>query len=74
VRAEGALDPPGGVAADLDPRLALDLADLPVRRQPVRIGVEVVGQPEVALAPGGEADIAADPRDAERLDLVVVEV
>ena len=41
---------------------------------PVLIRVEVFGEPEVALAARGETDVAADPRDAERLHLLVVEV
>ena len=72
--AVGALDPPGGVARDLDPRLAGDVADLPRRPAAVLLDVEVGGRAEVALAPRGEANVAADARDAELLPALVVEV
>ena len=74
VAAEQAVDPPGRVAGDLDLGLALLLAHLPRRALAVRLGVEALRQPEVPLAPRGEADLASDPRHAERLDPVVVEV
>ena len=72
--AVGALDPPGGVAGDLDARLALDVADLPRRPAAVLVDVEVGRRAEVALAPRGEANVAADARDAELLPPLVVEV
>ena len=69
-----ALDPPGGVAGDLDARLAGEVADLPRRPAAVLVDVEVGRRAEVALAPRGEADVAADARDAELLPPLVVEV
>ena len=69
-----ALDPPGRVAADLDASLTLALADLPVGRQAVLVGVEVLREPEIALTTARETDVAADPRDAERQHLVAVEI
>ncbi len=69
-----ALDPPGRVAADLDPRLADQIADLPVCASAVRLDVEVLGEPEVALAPGRQPDLAADPGDAKRSVRVAVVV
>ena len=74
VAAVQTVDPPGRVAADLDPRLADGLADLPGRAEPVLVRVEAFGQPEIALAARREADVTADARDPERLHLVVVEV
>src|SRR5205809_406650 len=68
------LNPPRGVAGDLDARLAGDLADLPRRPAAVLVDVEVRRRPEVAFAPRGEADVAADARDAELLPPLVVEV
>ena len=47
---------------------------LPVLADAVRVHVEVGRQPEVALPSGREADVAANPGDAERPDVVVVEV
>ena len=38
------------------------------------LDVEVLREPEVALASRREADVAADARDAERADVVAVEV
>ena len=64
------LDPPGGVPADRDARLADELAHLPHGRWPVILRVELRRQPEVPLAPRREANLAADPRHAERADLV----
>src|SRR4029079_11574571 len=40
----------------------------------VRPGVEALGQTEVALAARRQPDVAADPRDAERLHLLVFQV
>ena len=74
VAAEEAVDPPGRVAGDLDLGLALLRANLPRRALAVGLGVEALRHPEVALAPRGEADLASDPRHAERLDPLVVEV
>ena len=65
-------EPPGGVGRDLDSRLARDLAELPVGPAPVLLDVEVLGHPEVALAPRRVADVRADARDAEVLDDLVV--
>ena len=72
--AECALDPPGGVARKLDPRLADDVADLPRRPAAVLVDVELRGNPEVALATCREADVTSDPRDAERADVLAVEI
>src|SRR5665213_1744518 len=69
-----ALDPPRGVAAHLDLGLADDVADLPRRPAAELLDVEVGRRAEVALAPRGELDLAADPRDAERADVFAVEV
>ena len=57
-RSVRALDPPGSVPGELDPRLADRLAHLPGRRRPMLGGVEVLWQPEVALAAGRELDVA----------------
>src|SRR6266700_1999214 len=54
------LDPPGRVTADLDARFADDVADLPGGPRPVLVHVEILRRPEVALAPGREADLSAD--------------
>src|SRR3954454_18449761 len=77
--ADPALHPPGGVGRDGDPRLADRLADLPGRPLPVLLDLELGREPEVALAPRGEADVTADARDPERphrlaLDVVADEV
>ncbi len=72
--AEGALDPPGRVAGELDPRFALDVADLPRRPAAVFVDVEVGRNPEVPLAARGEPDVAADARDAEGPDVLAVEI
>ena len=40
----------------------------------MRVDVEVGGQAEVPLAAGGEADVAADPRDAERANRPAIEI
>src|SRR6266540_3650784 len=74
MRAEGTLDPPGRVAPDLDAGLALNLAHLPVRPEPVGVGVEVGRQPEVALAPCREPNVPADARDPEGAHLVGLRV
>ena len=66
--------PPGGVAVDLDLRRSLNGAVLPVLADAVGVDVEVLRQAEVALAAGGEADVAAHARDAEGADVVVVEI
>src|SRR5206468_56581 len=60
-----ALHPPGRVAADLDPRLADRIADLPGRPPAVLVDLELGRQAEVALAARREADLAADPGDPE---------
>ena len=65
-----AFDPPGGIARELDPRLADGLAHLPGRRRPVLGGVELLRQPEVALAAGRELDVTPDPEHLERSDRV----
>src|SRR5262249_58798414 len=62
----GPLDPPGRVARELDPRLALDRAHLPRRRRAVLRGLEVLRQAEVALAARGELDVLPDPQHLER--------
>ena len=69
-----ALDPPGGVGRDLDLRLADDVAELPVGPAAVQLDVELGRQAEVALAPRREADVRADARDAERADVVALEI
>src|SRR5438093_1026873 len=50
------------------------LADLPRRALTIVLGIEAFREPEVSLAACGEPNLAADPRHAERLDPVVVEV
>ena len=72
--AVGALDPPRGIGCDFDLRLADDVAELPLRPAAVVLDVELGRQPEVALPAGREADVGADPRDAERADVVPLEV
>jgi hypothetical protein len=66
----GALDPPGRVAGQLDACLACDLAHLPRRRRSVRGGLEVLREPEVALAAGRELDVLADAQHLERADRI----
>src|SRR4029078_4002745 len=66
LRAEGALHPPGGVAGDLDARLAGRVADLPRRPTPVAVDVELGREPKVALASCRDADLPAKGGDAER--------
>ena len=66
--------PPGRVAVDLDLRRALHGAVLPVLADAVGVDVEVRREAEVALAAGGEADVAANAGDAEGADVVVVEI
>ena len=68
------MHPPGGVACHLDARGAGHRPVLPVLADAVGVDVEVGRQPEVALAACREADVAADPRDAERPDVVVDEI
>ena len=51
-----------------------DLADLPRPRDPVQLDVEVRGDPEVALAAGGETDVAADARHLERAHRAAIEI
>src|SRR6266511_43782 len=72
--AEGALDPPRRVAGELDARLADQITDLPRRPTAVDIDVEVRRDAEVTFAPRGKADVTADARDAERADVLAVEV
>ena len=72
--AVGALDPPGRVRRDLDPRLADDVAELPFRAPAVVLDVEFGRQAEVALAARCEADVGADARDPERPNVVALEV
>src|SRR5207342_638972 len=60
------LHPPGGVASDLNARLADEIADLPGRAPAVAVDVELRRKPEVALAARREPDLAPDPRDPER--------
>jgi hypothetical protein len=69
-----ALDPPGGVARHGDAGRARRLADLPGAWDPVLLDVELGGNPEVALPPRREADVAADTRDLERPDGVSPQV
>ena len=69
-----ALDPPRRVGGDLDPRLAEDVAELPLGAAAVGAEVELLGQPEVPLAAGREADVGADPGDAEGADRLALEV
>ena len=71
---ERAVHPPGGVALHGDAGRADGLADLPGARDAVRLDVEVGRQPEVALAPRREADVAADAGDPERADGGAVEI
>src|SRR5207249_9238017 len=71
---ECALDPPGRVLLHRDPGTADDRSDLPGLGDAMRLDVEISGEAEVALAPGGEANIAADPRDAERPDGLAIQV
>src|SRR5204862_5659367 len=73
-RSVRALHPPGGVAANLDPGLADEVADLPGRPAAELLDVEVGRSAEVALAARGEPDLAADPGDAERAQVLAVEV
>src|ERR671927_334257 len=47
--AVGTLDPPGGVAGELDARLADEVADLPGRPPAVHVDVEIRRDAEVAL-------------------------
>src|SRR5262249_55600376 len=68
------LDPPGRLRPDAHARLAGDVADLPRRLADVLVDAEVGRHPEVALTARGEADLAADARDAEGADRVPVEV
>ena len=63
--------PPRRVTVDLDARHAGDRPVLPLLSDAVRVDVEVGRPAEVALAPGREADVAADPGDAEGTDGVV---
>ena len=67
-------DPPGGVVLHGDAGRADLVADLPRPRDAVRLDVELGREPEVALAPGREADVAADARDAERPHRLAVEI
>src|SRR5919109_2835886 len=60
-----ALDPPRRVARHLDPRLADRLAELPVGPAAVPVDVELLGKAEIPLSPRCEADVGANPRDAE---------
>ena len=69
-----ALDPPGRVVRDFDPRLAGDVADLPVRAAAVVVDVEVLGDAEVALTSGREPDVAPHARHPELLAPSVLEV
>ena len=69
-----ALDPPRGVGRDLDARLAAYVAELPLGAAAVLLDVELGRQPEIALAPRREANVRADPRDAERADVLALEV
>ncbi len=71
---ERALDPPGGVARDLELRLPPRLADQPLGAVEELRDVELRREPEVALAAGREADLPADPRDAERALVLAVEI
>src|SRR5438034_5010605 len=74
VATEQPVHPPRRVAGDLDLRLALRIADLPRRALTIVLGIEAFREPEVSLAACGEPNLAADPRHAERLYPVVVEV
>ena len=71
---ERAVDPPGGVALHRDAGRADGLADLPGAWDAMCLDVEVGRQPEVALAPGGEANIAANAGDPEGADGGAVEI
>src|SRR5207248_3951395 len=73
-RSVGALHPPGRVAQHLDPRLAEDVADLPRRPAAELLDVEVRRNAKVALTSRRELDVATDARDAERADVLPVEV
>src|SRR5207245_9072393 len=72
--AEAARDPPGRVARDLDPRFALELANLPLGATAILVDREVGRQAEVALATGREANVGADARDAEGPDVLARDV
>ena len=72
--AERALDPPSGVAGELDARFAHDVADLPRRPAAVLVDVEVGRDPEVPLTARGESDVTADAGDAEGSDVFAVEI
>ncbi len=62
---EGALDEPGEVLGQLDPRLARDLTDLPRRAASVDGSVELLRNTKVTLAAGGEPDVGSDAGDTE---------
>ena len=74
VVAELALHPPRGVWRHLDPRFAGRVADLPVRPSAMVVDLELGRDAEVALAPGREADVAADARHLERADVLAHEI
>ncbi len=57
---ERSLDPPRGVVRDGDTRRRHRLSDLPRPGDSVFLDVEVGGDAEVALAPGGEPDVPTD--------------
>ena len=69
-----AIDPPGGGWCHAYACLSGDLAALPRRDAAIQLDVEVGRDPEIAFPPRGEADLAGDPRDAERADVLAVEI
>ncbi len=73
-RAVRAPHPPRRVAAHLDTRRADDVADLPRRPAAVLLDIEVGRRAEVALAACRELDVSANARDAERADVLAVEI
>ena len=69
------VDPPGGVVADLESRLADDVANLPGRPSDELVDVELRRDTEVALAARCETNVAADARDPKLLHAsAVVEI
>src|SRR5262249_23182717 len=69
-----ALDPPRCVGGELHLRLADDVSLFPLLLAAVLGGLELLRHAEVALAPGREADVAADAGDAEGAHGVAVVV
>ena len=68
VAAEVTLDQPRDPVLQEDLRLALDLAELPLRAPGIVPPFEVLRRGEVVLGFGGVGDLAADPREPEDPD------